>query len=140
LRWLGELLRRMRPELGFSMLAAAMACRPREIAEGFDATGIDISAAQIERARRNVPGARFVQADLVEIDFKASFAGIAAFYVIEHVPRDLHAEGLRALSRLARTRAATWFSRSSRMSSVESSAYGSESRLVLQPVRRRHDD
>ena len=56
------------------------------------AVGIDISAAQIERARENVPDAEFVHSDLTEIEFEQAFAAIASFYVIEHVPRDEHAE------------------------------------------------
>lgn len=62
----------------------------RLAAERFDVTGIDISGAQIERARRNVPGATFVQADLREVEFDAPFAAIAAFYVVDHLPRELH--------------------------------------------------
>jgi cyclopropane fatty-acyl-phospholipid synthase-like methyltransferase len=63
----------------------------RTIAERHEATGIDVSAAQIERARRNVPGARLIHGDLMEVEFEERFDGIAAFYVIEHVPRELHA-------------------------------------------------
>ena len=64
----------------------------REIALAHQAVGIDISAAQIERARENVPDAEFVHSDLTEIEFEQAFAAIASFYVIEHVPRDEHAE------------------------------------------------
>ncbi len=64
----------------------------RRMAQRLEATGIDISAAQIERARRNVPGARFVHEDLMEVDFDPRFDAIAAFYVVEHVPRERHPE------------------------------------------------
>lgn len=58
------------------------------LAERFRVTGVDISAQQIALARQNVPGARFVQADMTQLDFPpASFDGIAAFYSIIHVPR-----------------------------------------------------
>ena len=63
----------------------------RTMAERLEATGVDISGAQIERARRNVPGATFVHGDLMSVDFEAPFAAIAAFYMVEHLPRELHA-------------------------------------------------
>jgi cyclopropane fatty-acyl-phospholipid synthase-like methyltransferase len=63
---------------------------PRAIAERFEATGIDISAAQVEQARRNVPEAEFLHADLMKVDFDVPFAAISAFYLIEHVPRERH--------------------------------------------------
>ena len=40
------------------------------LAEGRTVTGVDISATQIEAARRNVPGATFVQADMTTLDFE----------------------------------------------------------------------
>ncbi len=62
----------------------------RLLAERFAVTGIDISAEQIARARTNVPGATFVDADFTVIDFPAaSFAAVASFYAFNHVPRDL---------------------------------------------------
>lgn len=60
---------------------------------GFVVTGIDGSARQIELARRNVPGANFVQADMTSAEFAAaSFDAVTAFYSITHIPRDLHSE------------------------------------------------
>src|SRR4051812_26152536 len=41
----------------------------RRLAERFDVVGADISAAQIERARVNVPRATFVCGDLTELAF-----------------------------------------------------------------------
>jgi SAM-dependent methyltransferase len=53
---------------------------------------VDISAAQIARARRNVPGARLLRADLREVGFPAaSFDGVCALYSVSHVPREDHA-------------------------------------------------
>jgi 2-polyprenyl-3-methyl-5-hydroxy-6-metoxy-1,4-benzoquinol methylase len=58
---------------------------------GFDVTGIDGSTWQIELARRHVPGATFIQADMTSARFApASFDAVAAFYSITHVPRDEH--------------------------------------------------
>jgi SAM-dependent methyltransferase len=60
-----------------------------ELAARFTVTGVDISAEQVERARRNVPGARFLHADMTALDLPPeSFEAIVAFYSIIHVPRD----------------------------------------------------
>ena len=59
----------------------------------FTVTGVDISAGQLEAARRNVPAATFIQADMAGIDFPAgSFDGVTAFYSILHVPREEHGD------------------------------------------------
>lgn len=62
------------------------------LAVGRRLTGIDISAEQIRRARRNVPTATFIQADLASLDRPAaSVDAVVAFYSLTHVPRDEHA-------------------------------------------------
>jgi SAM-dependent methyltransferase len=49
---------------------------------------VDLSATQLEMARRNVPGATFLQADMTTITFQpASFDAVVAFYSLTHVPR-----------------------------------------------------
>ena len=54
---------------------------------GFAVTGVDISQVQVERARRLVPGAAFVQADMATWDATAgSFAAVVSFYALIHVP------------------------------------------------------
>jgi SAM-dependent methyltransferase len=54
----------------------------------YDYTGVDLSAAQLERARRAFPAATFVQADATEVEFEPeSFDGIASFFMFGHVPR-----------------------------------------------------
>jgi cyclopropane fatty-acyl-phospholipid synthase-like methyltransferase len=64
----------------------------RRLAESFSVVGVDISAEQIARARRNVPGAQLLRADVREVDFRtASFDGVCALYSIAHVPREDHA-------------------------------------------------
>jgi SAM-dependent methyltransferase len=51
-------------------------------------TGVDLSPRSIALARENVPGARFLQADMAELELPASsFDGVAAFYSLIHVPR-----------------------------------------------------
>lgn len=60
-----------------------------QLAEDFDVTGLDISPRQIERAQRNVPNAKFVAADITEVEFPPdSFDAVTAFYSIIHVPRE----------------------------------------------------
>jgi ubiquinone/menaquinone biosynthesis C-methylase UbiE len=42
------------------------------LADGREVTGVDLSAVQIELARRNVPTAMFLQADMTALDFPAA--------------------------------------------------------------------
>jgi SAM-dependent methyltransferase len=64
----------------------------QRLAQRFAVTGVDISAQHIALARRNVPTATFVQADMAALDFPpAGFDAVAAFYSIIHVPREEHA-------------------------------------------------
>jgi SAM-dependent methyltransferase len=59
------------------------------LAVGRRLTGVDVSAEQLRRARRNVPGATFVQADLTQLDRPAaSLDAVVAFYSLTHVPRE----------------------------------------------------
>jgi SAM-dependent methyltransferase len=66
---------------------------------GHFVVGIDGSAQQIARARRNVPAATFIEADMCEAEFEtASFDAIGAFYSIIHIPP---AEQGRLISKIA---------------------------------------
>jgi SAM-dependent methyltransferase len=59
----------------------------RQLAGRFVLTGVDVSARQIELARRNAPQATFVQADMTRLTFPpSSFDGVAAFYTLTHLP------------------------------------------------------
>jgi len=61
----------------------------RLLAQRSALTGIDISAEQVRRAREQVPGARFVQADFTTIELGPdSFDAVVSFYVFNHVPRE----------------------------------------------------
>ena len=74
------------------------------LAQRFDVLGVDISAAQLERARRAVPSATFVQADIAELELPdASLDAVVALYSITHVPRELHPEVFRRIARWLRT-------------------------------------
>ena len=91
LEWLGELIARTPAggavvELGCGNGTAETA----ELARRFDLTAVDLSREQLRRAQARVPEARFVHADLLEVEFAAgSLDAVAAFYVFNHVPRDL---------------------------------------------------
>jgi cyclopropane fatty-acyl-phospholipid synthase-like methyltransferase len=59
----------------------------RYLAENHEVTGIDISEAQIVRARQLVPAARFLCADMAQVDFENDqFDAIVSFYAIIHLP------------------------------------------------------
>jgi cyclopropane fatty-acyl-phospholipid synthase-like methyltransferase len=57
------------------------------LAERYSVTGVDFSLVQIERARRLVPGARFLAEDMATVRFpRARFAAIISFFAIIHLP------------------------------------------------------
>jgi SAM-dependent methyltransferase len=65
------------------------------LAARFALTGVDLSERQLERARQRVPRATFICGDLTRVEFPAaSFEAVVAFYVFNHVPRDLLAPTL----------------------------------------------
>ena len=69
------------------------------LAERFAVTGVDISARQIALARQRVPRATYLHADMTSLALPpASFAAVAAFYSIIHVPREQHEMLLRSIA------------------------------------------
>ena len=61
------------------------------IARQHQVTGVDISPAQVELARQNVPTGRFLAQDLGSADFATGiFAAVVSFYTLEHLPRTEH--------------------------------------------------
>ncbi|KAE9368091.1 S-adenosyl-L-methionine-dependent methyltransferase [Stipitochalara longipes BDJ] len=59
------------------------------LAASCDVTANDISKAQIELAKKNVPGATFVHGDIMSLEFeKGAFDAVVAFYSIIHLPRE----------------------------------------------------
>ena len=63
----------------------------RWLAERFAVTGVDVSARQLDLARRHVPQAVFVKADMTDLTFEPeSFDAVVAFHSIIHVPRAEH--------------------------------------------------
>jgi SAM-dependent methyltransferase len=58
-------------------------------AAGYAVTGVDLSAVQVERARRLVPAARFLHADATEVRFPdSSFDAVVSLYALIHMPLD----------------------------------------------------
>jgi SAM-dependent methyltransferase len=71
----------------------------RELAARFTVIGVDLSPRSIALARRNVPAATFLQADMTALAFPAeSYDAVLAFYSIIHVPRIEHPALLRTIT------------------------------------------
>lgn len=57
------------------------------LATRFEVTGVDLSEVQVERAKRRVPRATFVRADMTRVDFPAgAFRAVVCLYALIHVP------------------------------------------------------
>jgi SAM-dependent methyltransferase len=68
----------------------------RILSRSFKVTGVDFSEKQIELARRLVPRANFLKADMTRLTFpESSFDAICSFYAIIHIPRRKHRQLLR---------------------------------------------
>ena len=71
----------------------------KHLAEHFADTGVDISRRQVERARRDVPGATFIRADITSLRLPpCSFDAVTAFFSIIHVPRHEQQDLLRSIA------------------------------------------
>ena len=70
---------------------------------GFAVTGVDLSEKQLNLARRLVPGATFLKADMTKLDFgPKTFDAVVAFHSVIHVPREEHPALLRKIHRWLR--------------------------------------
>ena len=57
----------------------------------FTVIGVDISEAQVELAKKNIPNATFICQDMTQLDFPENhFDGICSYYAIIHIPREEH--------------------------------------------------
>ena len=89
--WCGELLDRL-PE---GARVVKLGCgggtaETRALASRFRLTGVDLSDAQLARARERVPAAEYIHADLTTVEFAAQTVdAVASLYVFNHVPREL---------------------------------------------------
>ena len=87
--WIPELAALLRPRARILDLGCGAGVPATKLMtdKGFDVLGLDISAVQIERARRLVPTATFQQADMVTWEHEpASFDAVVSFYALIHVP------------------------------------------------------
>ena len=87
--WVAELAGLLRPGARVVDLGCGAGIpATRELAgHGLQVLGVDFSAVQLHRARRLVPAARFVQADMTGLHLRpASADAVAAFYSLIHVP------------------------------------------------------
>jgi SAM-dependent methyltransferase len=64
---------------------------------GFRVVGVDESGKMLEIARRVVPGAEFVRADMCELSLDGGFAAAVAWDSVFHVARERHREIFRTL-------------------------------------------
>jgi 2-polyprenyl-3-methyl-5-hydroxy-6-metoxy-1,4-benzoquinol methylase len=87
--WLAEL--RERAPAGGAVLDLGCGCGvplTRDLAaSGYEVTGVDLSAVQIERARHLVAAARFLHADATQVRFSpSSFDAVVSLYALIHIP------------------------------------------------------
>jgi len=88
--------------------ACDLGCGPGHVARylhehGVQVCGVDLSAELVERAHRLTPGIEFRQGDMMALDvLDGTWAGVAAFYSIIHIPRGDMARALSELRRVLR--------------------------------------
>ncbi|NUR77765.1 MAG: class I SAM-dependent methyltransferase [Thermoleophilia bacterium] len=89
--WLESLLMLLTPQAVVVELGCGNGTHEtRKLAARTQLTGVDLSREQLRRARERVPAASFVQGDLTTIEFgPGSLDAVVAFYVFNHVPREL---------------------------------------------------
>jgi 2-polyprenyl-3-methyl-5-hydroxy-6-metoxy-1,4-benzoquinol methylase len=89
-KWLGHLIESLHSEGSRVLDLGCGAGIPvaRDLAAlGHSVIGVDGSTQQIVRARRNVPAATFIEADMCAVEFEAaSFDAVGAFYSMTHIP------------------------------------------------------
>lgn len=60
----------------------------RLLARGHHYTGVDISGAQLARAKAKIPGREFLHADFTKVDFQPeTFQAVVSVYAFNHVSR-----------------------------------------------------
>jgi SAM-dependent methyltransferase len=83
-----------------------MGCGPGEVARflkdlGADVLGVDLSTGMVAEAARLSPDIPFYQGNMLALDVpESSWAGIAAFYSLIHIPRPQIVSALRELGRV----------------------------------------
>jgi SAM-dependent methyltransferase len=87
--WLERATRRIPPDTDVLDLGCGAGVpMTKALAVGRRVTGVDLSARQVALARRNVPEAAFIQADMTALDLPAeSLDAVTAFYSLTHLPQ-----------------------------------------------------
>jgi SAM-dependent methyltransferase len=89
--WLAQLQERV--PAGGAILDLGCGCGvplARDLAAGgYEVTGVDLSAVQVERARRLVPAGRFLHADAAQVELpSSSLDAVVSLYALIHMPLD----------------------------------------------------
>ncbi len=86
--WVDELSKVIKPKSAVLDLGCGCGVPiTRLLAQAHCVTGVDISSVQIERAKQLVPTARFICADMCELEFSNEiFNAVICLYSIIHVP------------------------------------------------------
>lgn len=79
------------------------------LAQGYRVTGVDASAPLLALARQRFPQARWVQADMRELDLGECFDGILAWDSLFHLDRTAQANCIETIGRHAAPSAALMF-------------------------------
>ena len=70
------------------------------VQRGYRLTGVEFASRMIAQARSNVPEARYLQADMLEVVLpEAAFGGVLCLYAFFHLPRTWHDEMLARIAR-----------------------------------------
>jgi cyclopropane fatty-acyl-phospholipid synthase-like methyltransferase len=93
-RWLNRILELLSPHSSVLDIGCGSGVpADQRLASRHSLTGIDISQAQIDLARKNVPSGTFLKADLSTVQFPdSSYNAVVSFYTFEQVPRRTHAQ------------------------------------------------
>ena len=101
-----QLLNRFAESVRNSGIACDLGCGPGHMARylhgrGIQVCGMDLSTGMVERARRLNPGIEFNQGDMRTLPVRDNtWAGIAAFYAIVHLPLPDLDRSLREMMRV----------------------------------------
>ncbi|MBN1680324.1 MAG: methyltransferase domain-containing protein [Anaerolineae bacterium] len=101
-----DLLDRFAARLQGAGSVCDLGCGPGHMANylyerGVSAFGLDLSAGMVEQAKKLFPHINFRQGDMLALDnADASWAGVAAFYSLIHIPRERLPQALGELYRV----------------------------------------
>ena len=89
LRWVEELLARLPEEASVLDLGCGGGrTAAQSVASRHGYTGVDISSAQVARARERIPNGRFLVADVTALELEpASFEAVMSMFMFGHIPR-----------------------------------------------------